>query len=81
MNKPEIKTVVEDLRNHKTYPGVDTEPLHGLALSDFPSGKYVRQEVISNFLNWQCAYMDGTFDEPELDNCLYLLKKKRVIMV
>lgn len=81
MTKAEIKVVVEDLRNHKTYPGVETEPLCGLALSDFPFGKYVRKEVISNFLNWQCAYLDGTFDEPELDNCLQLLKKKRIIMV
>jgi len=81
MTKSEIKEVVDDLRNHVTYPNVSTEPLHGLGLDDFPYGKYVRREVISNFLNWQCACLDGSFDEPELDNCIWLLKNKRVVMV
>ena len=35
MNKAEIKIVTNELREGKTYPGVDTDPLLGLALSDF----------------------------------------------
>jgi hypothetical protein len=81
MTKAEIKEVVDDLRKHKTYPGVDTTPIHGLGLSDFPKGKYIRREVISNFLNWQCMLFNGNIDEEELDNCLFLLKDKRVMMV
>ena len=81
MTKAEIKEVVNDLRNSKTYPGVDTEPLYGLGLSDFTKGKYVRREVISNFLNWQCMFLNGEIDEKELDNCLFLLKNKKVVMV
>jgi len=80
MNKAEIKIVTNELREGKTYPGVDTDPLLGLALSDFETGKYVRKEVIVNFLNWQCMYIFGGIDDDELTNCLHLLKK-RVVMV
>ena len=81
MTKVEIKEVVNDLRNGKTYPGVDTSPLFGLALSDFPKGKYVRKEVISNLLNWQCQLLNGEIDENELDECITWLREKRVVMV
>jgi hypothetical protein len=81
MTKADIKEVVDDLRNGKTYSGVDTSPLFGLALDDFPKGKYVRKEVISNLLNWQCMLLNGEIDEEELDNTLTWLKEKRVVMI
>ncbi len=81
MTKAEIKEVVDDLRNGKTYSGVDTSPLLGLALGDFPKGKFVRKEVISNLLNWQCQLLNGEIDENELDDTLRWLKEKRVVMV
>ena len=81
MTKSEIQIVVDDLRNGKTYPGVDTEPLYGLALNDFPKGKFVRREAIANLLSWQCQLLNGTIDEAELSDTLHLLKKKKVIMV
>ena len=81
MTKAEIREVVDDLRNGKTYPDVDTSPLYGLALEDFPKGKYVRKEVISNMLNWQCMLLNGEIDEDELDNCLRWWKEKRVVMI
>ena len=63
MTKNEIKEVVDEMRQHKTYPDVSTEPLFWFALSDFPTGKFVRKEVIVNMLNWQCACLDGSFDD------------------
>jgi len=81
MTKADVKEVVDDLRNGKTYPGVDTTPLLGLALDDFPKGKFVRKEVISNMLNWQCQLLNGEIDEQELDDCLTWLKQKKVVMV
>jgi len=81
MTKSEIKSVVNGLRNNVHYEGVSTEPLYGLGLDDFPNSKYVRREVIANFLNWQCMFLDGTIDESELSDCIYLLKKKRVVLV
>ena len=81
MTKNEIKEVVDDLRNGKTYPGVDTSPLCGIALSDFPKGKIVRKEVISNMLSWQCQLLNGEIDENELVDCIGWLKEKRVVMV
>ena len=80
MTKTELITVVNDLRDGKTFPDVDTSPLYGLGLDDFPKRRTVRREVISNFLNWQCMFLDGTIDEEELDNCMFLLKKK-VVMI
>lgn len=81
MTKNEIKEVVDDLRNGKTYPGVDTSPIFGIGLSDFPKGKFIRKEVISNYLNWQCMMLNGNIDEAELDECLFCLKDKKVVMV
>lgn len=81
MTKTEIHTVVNEIRKGKRYEGVEDTPLHGLALKDFESGKYVRKEAIVNFLNWQCGRFDGTIDEEELQNCISLFKEKRVIMV
>ena len=81
MTKADIIQVVDDLRNGKTYPGVDTSPLFGLALSDFPKGKFVRKEVISNMLNWQCMLLNGNIDENELDDCIVWLKQKKVVMI
>jgi len=81
MTKADIVEVVNDLRNGKTYPGVDTSPLLGLALSDFPKRKIVRKEVISNLLNWQCMLLNGNIDENELVDCISWLKEKKVVMV
>lgn len=81
MTKPEIKKVVTDLRNGVTYDNISTEPLFGIGLSDFPKRKYVRKEVITNFLNYQCMNIDGSIDEPELENCLFYLKDKKVVMI
>ena len=63
MTKAEIKLAVNDLRDNVHYEGVSTEPLYGLALDDFPYGKYVRHEVVVNLLHWQCMFLDGTIDE------------------
>jgi len=54
MTKSEIKSAVNDLRNNVHYEGVSTEPLYGVALDDFPYGRYVRHEVVVNLLHWQC---------------------------
>jgi hypothetical protein len=81
MNKNEIKLVVDELRKGITYPGVETDPLHGCGLSDFPIGKHVRKEVIVNMLNWQCIYLNGNIDETELDNMIDILKSKKIIMI
>lgn len=81
MTKQDMRVVVDELRLHKTYPEVDDTPLEGLALRDFPYGKHVRKECVVKFLNWQCLRLDGTIDEEELTQDMFLLKKKRVIMV
>ena len=78
MTKSEIKLAVNDLRNNVHYEGVSTEPLYGMALDDFPYGKYVRYEVVVNMLNWQCQCLDGSIDEVELSDCIYILKRKGV---
>jgi hypothetical protein len=81
MTKSEIKSAVDDLRNNVHYDGVSTEPLYGLALDDFPYGKYVRHEVVVNLLHWQCMLLNGTIDEVELSDCIYFLKTKGVRIV
>ena len=92
MTKQEIKIVIDELRERKSYVDFNsptaareidelTAPLCGLGLSDFPKKKIVRKESIVHFLRWQCFYLDGTIHEEELQNCLYLLKEKQVIMV
>lgn len=94
MNKYDIKIVVDELREGKSYVvrGDDDRayldkiyefmmPLEGLGLSDFPHGKIVRKESIVHFLRWQCNRLDGTIDEEELSSILVCLKEKRVIMV
>jgi len=81
MTKQDVKTVVDDLRNGVYYENVSIEPLFGCALKDFPFRKYVRKEVIVNHLRYQCLFLNGGIDEVELDNCLFILKNKQVIMV
>ena len=81
MNKKEIKLVVDELRKGITYPGVETDPLHGCGLIDFPKHKAVRKEVIVNMLNWQCRYLNGYIDEYELDTMIEIFKIKKIIMI
>ncbi len=94
MTKYEIQSIIDDLRQGKSY--VDSSlpperymdqifelmaPLEGLALPDFEKGKMVRKEAIVHFLRWQCLRLDGTIDEEELSSCVELLKSNRVIMI
>lgn len=81
MNKTEIKLVVNELREGKSYPDTDISPLSGCGLSDFPIGKMIRKEVIVMHLRWQCLFLNGNIDEEELSSCLYILKSKKVIMI
>ena len=81
MTKQDFKTVVNELRDGKSYPGTDTEPLHGCALSDYPKGQIIRKEVIVEMLRWQCLFLNGGIDEQELTNMLQIFKTKRIIMV
>jgi hypothetical protein len=80
MNKAELKLVTDEYRQGKHYPEIDLEPIIGIGLPDFEKGKFIRKEVIVNFLNWQCLFLSGETDENELSNCLFLLNKK-VIMI
>ncbi len=80
MTKQDVLVVVKELRENVIYEDVDDSPLHGLGLNDFSVGKYVRKEAIVKFLNWQCRYLGGGIDENELENCISLLKQKKVIM-
>jgi hypothetical protein len=66
MNKAEIKVVVNELREGKSYSGTDISPLSGCGLSDFPIGKIIRKEVIVMHLRWQALYLNGNIDEEEL---------------
>lgn len=81
MNKVEIKIVVEELRTGVSYPEVDTSPLLGCGLSDFPFGKIIRKEVLVMHLRWQCLFFNGMIDEEELCSCLEIFKYKKIIMV
>ena len=81
MTKKEISIVADEFRRHIHYPDIDDTPLYGLGLPDFEKGKYVRKEVVVNFLNWQCGRMDGTVDEEEFENCISLFKEKKVVMI
>ena len=81
MNKAEIKLVVDELREGKSYPETDISPLSGCGLSDFQKGKMIRKEVIVMHLRWQALYLNGNIDEEELSSCLEILKTKKVIMV
>jgi hypothetical protein len=80
MNKKEIKIVVDELRANKRY-GTDTNILDGCGLSDFPKRKMVRKEVIVDFLQYQCRYLNGGIDEEELSSNIETLKVKKVIMI
>ena len=81
MTKDEIKTVVDELREGKSYEGVDISPLLGCGLADFPKGKIIRKEVIVMHLRWQAVYLNGLIDEEELCINLEIFRDKRVIMV
>lgn len=81
MTKKEIQTIVNELRDNISYPGIDISPLLGCGLSDFPLKKMIRKEVIVMHLRWQCLFINGNIDEEELSNCLEILKDKKVIMV
>ncbi len=81
MTKNDVIVLVNELRENVMYPDADDVPLHGLGLPDFQKGKHIRKEAIVKFLNWQCRYLGGGFDEEELTECLRLLKVKRVVMI
>lgn len=81
MNKSEVKTVVDELRNGTHYPEVSVEPLFGCGLPDFPDRKIVRKEVIVNHLRWQCLQFNGEIDENQLTEEIEILRAKRIIMV
>lgn len=81
MNKADLKIVVDEFREGKSYPGTEILPLEGCGLPDFPIGKIIRKEVIVMHLRWQALYLNGNIDEEELSSCLDILKTKKVIMV
>lgn len=81
MTKNEIKLVVDELREGKSYPDTDISPLSGCRLIDFPIGKIIRKEVIVMHLRWQALYLNGKIDEEELSSCLEIFKSKKVIMI
>ena len=81
MTKKEIQLVVDELRSGESYPDVSISPLTGCGLPDFPKKRHVRKEVIVQHLRWQCLYLNGGIDEEELDNCIQILKDKKVIMI
>jgi len=80
MTKQEIKQIVDDLRANKHYK-TDTSILDGIGLPDFPKSKIVRKEVIVDFLQWQCRYLNGGINEEELSDCIEALKFHKVIIV
>ena len=81
MNTVELKLVVDEMREGKHYPNIDASPLDGIGLPYFDLNKQVSKEVIVNFLREHCFRSVGIVDDEELVSCLYLLKKKKVIMV
>lgn len=81
MNKADLKIVVDEFREGKSYPETDISPLSGCGLPNFPLKKVVRKEVIVMHLRWQAMYLNGKTDEEELSSCLQILKDKKVIMV
>lgn len=52
-----------------------TDHLFGCGLSDFEPVE-VSIESVARFIRWQAAYMDGTWDEEEIENCKYIAKRK-----
>ena len=90
MRKDEIKQIVDELRQRKSYwnpeNGVDSlfkmlEPLDGVGLPDFPKGKMIPKEVIVQFLRYQCLMMNGSIDYEELEKCIEIFRLKRIIMI
>ncbi len=81
MTKKELQIVTRELKEGISYSNIDTSPLYGCGLPDFPLRKMVSKEVIVMHLKWQCLNLNGTIDEEELTNCLEILKRKKVIMV
>jgi len=81
MTKAEIKIVVDELRAGKVYD-VLNNPLDGVGLPDWSGGekRSVSKEAIVNFLRWQTVCLSGAIDCEELEQCVYLLKKK-VLMI
>jgi hypothetical protein len=81
MTKRDMKILMDELRAGSQYPGTDDSALRGIALRDFPFGKFIRKEAIVHFLVSQCMYMNGKIDEEELDRCFTLLYMKKVKMI
>lgn len=81
MNKNDVKTVVDELRNDVSYPDTDITPLFGCGLPDFPDRKFVSKEVIVSHLRWQCMQLNGNVDENQLTEEIQVLRDKRVVMI
>lgn len=81
MNKKELKIVTRELKDGKSYPDADIWVFDGFGLPDYPKGKAISKEAIVQMLRYQTIQLNGSIDEEELSNCLYLLKAKQVIMV
>ena len=81
MNKRDQKILMDELRAGKTYDGVDTEVLYGCGLPEYEGNKGIAKEVLVNFLNWQCRYLNGGLDYEEMENCFAIFKHKRIIMI
>lgn len=81
MTKQDLKILVDELRNDVSYPDVDTSPLFGCGLPEFPKRKIIRKEALLMHLRWQCLFLNGNIDEEELCTNLQIFKDKRIIMV
>lgn len=81
MTKQDLKILVDELRNDVSYPDVDTSPLFGCGLPEFPKRKIVRKEALLMHLRWQCIFLNGNIDEEELCYNLEIFKDKKIIMV
>lgn len=85
MTKRELKELIKLVEAKEPQENVgctvDGNPLNGIALSDFPVKKAVPKKAIVQYLRWQTLFLDGSIDYSELDTCIYLLKKKQVIMI
>jgi len=81
MTKKELNIVTRELKEGINYPDTDLTPLWGCALPEFSLFQFISKEVIVMHLRWQCIMMNGNIDEKELNECLQILKDKKVIMV
>ena len=79
MTKNEFSEAVKLAKTNKDLTHVDNNHLYGCGLREFQP-VYTSLEAVARLLQWQCQFLDGTWNEEECNEIGQIAKRKFLIV-